>query len=155
MLPTGPGIYARRGLSEICYVVLHHSGVNSDCSAEGIAGYHVLPHGPEGESWPGIGYHFVAHWDGDVERCHDLEVASYNVAGRNRECVGICIPGNWSLRAPPEYALAAARGIVSWVRDQCGWEVPARGHRDLALLGYGTTCPGGLWRGWVPLMSGG
>jgi N-acetylmuramoyl-L-alanine amidase len=141
------GEYERRPLSAITYIVLHHSAVDSDSTALSIAEYHTHPHGVPPQIWPGVGYHFVVHWGGQVDWCNDLETVSYHVAGRNRECVGICLPGDWSRVQPPEPAIIAARLVVAWIRAQLGGDVPVVGHREIAVSGQ-TACPGETWPQW-------
>ncbi|MCL4534929.1 MAG: peptidoglycan recognition protein family protein [Bacteroidetes bacterium] len=146
--------YAVRLLSEVRYIVVHHSGVAGDATAMGIARWHVEHYG-----WPGIGYHFLVHEDGGIDYVGDLSTVRYNVAGRNREVVGICIPGDFTKQAPNELQLGATRNLVSVLRpvldpDETG-RVKLVGHRDVALLGYGTICPGETWRGWIGTIAEG
>ncbi len=128
--------------------MVHHSAVDVDSTSQSIAEYHVGVLG-----WPGIGYHFVVHWGGIVDWVNDLEAMSYHVAGRNAECIGICIPGNWMRVPPPEAAIVAARRTVDLVRMQLGRDVPVVGHRDITLPGHGSTCPGDTWQRWVPRVA--
>ncbi len=146
--------YDVRPLSAVRYVVVHHSGVAGDCSAEAIAAWHV-----EHYEWPGIGYHFVIHEDGSIDYTGDLATVRYNVAGRNRDVVGICIPGDFTSQAPNELQLGAARNLARVLRpildpDETG-SVRLVGHRDVALPGYGTSCPGETWREWIGTIAEG
>jgi len=135
--------YPQRELSAIKYLVIHHSAVAVDSTAESIARYHV-----EQLGWPGIGYQWIVHQDGRTEYCQDISRASYNVAGRNGEVIGICLPGDWTSHAPPEAQLIAARRLVAEIQYALGWFVPVVGHSDVALAGYGTACPGNSWPTW-------
>lgn len=137
------GEYDRRSLSGITTIVIHHSAVPVDSAAEAIARYHS-----ESLQWPGIGYHFVVHQDGHSEWCQDLDRMSYHVSGRNREMVGICLPGDWSGQIPPAAQLAACRRLVAEIQFQLGWFVPVRGHREVARPGQWTACPGATWYKW-------
>lgn len=137
------GAYRKRTLDAIQYIVIHHSAVDVDSSAESIARYHV-----EALGWPGIGYSFLVHWEGRTEYTQDLLLAPYNVAGRNPEVVGICLPGDWSSRVPPQAQLEGGRSVVEYVRSEVGWEVPVIGHYEAALPGHSTRCPGDTWPQW-------
>ncbi len=146
--------YVVRRLSEVRYVVVHHSGAAGDSSAEAIAEWHVDRLG-----WPGIGYHFLVHEDGQIDYVGDLATVRYHVAGRNRECVGICIPGDFTGASPNELQVGAARNLVRVLRplldpDETG-RVKVVGHREVALAAYGTGCPGETWREWMPAIAEG
>ena len=127
-------------------IVIHHAGgsINRDHTAEALARLHVRSNG-----WPGIGYHFLVHWDGTIEYVGDLGTSRAHVGNINRESVGICIPGNFQHERPPAAAIAATRRCIAAVRLCCG-AVPVVGHRDVAhLTGYGpTSCPGDTWEQW-------
>lgn len=135
--------YPQRELSAIKYLVIHHSAVAVDSTADSIARYHV-----EQQGWPGIGYQWIVHQDGRTEYCQDLSRVSYNVAGRNGEVVGICLPGDWTNGPPPAAQLLATRRLVAELQYALGWFVPVVGHRDIALPGYETACPGATWPTW-------
>ncbi len=142
------GTYPQRELSAIKYLVVHHSGVDSDSSAEAIASYHTRSLG-----WPGIGYHFLVHWDGAIEYVGDIAEARYNVARRNQEVVGVCLPGDFSRRSPEEAQLEAARVLLVNLQFALGWFVPIVGHGEVALPGFATACPGDTWPQWKPLLQ--
>jgi len=143
------GRYLRRELGQISYLVVHHSGVDVDSSAYAIAAYHVRSLG-----WPGIGYHFLVHWDGTTEYVGDIGQARYNVARRNQEVVGICLPGDFTHREPEAAQLEAARLLLANLQFALGWFVPIVGHKEVALPGYGTACPGDTWDNWKPALQG-
>jgi hypothetical protein len=139
---VGSETYARRQLSDIRYIVVHHSGIDVDSTAPSIAQYHVNTKG-----WPGIAYHFLVHWNGGVDYVGDIETVRYNVAGRNRECLGVCLPGDFSARIPSQQQLDSCLRLVSYLR----WLLPnatVAGHRDLALKGFESECPGATWPEW-------
>ncbi len=142
---VGSERYRQRRLEAIRYLVVHHSGVDRDSSAEEIAAYHVAALG-----WPGIGYHFVVRWNGDIECAGDLATVRYHVAGANEAAVGICLPGNFDSAYPTEEQLGAARNLCRMlmpVLDPAeSGVVRVRGHREVALSP--TNCPGATWDEW-------
>lgn len=144
------GAIRKRALTDINYLVVHHSAVAVDSSAEAIAAYHIDHNG-----WPGIGYHFLIHWDGRIEYVADISEIRYNVASRNHEVVGICLVGNWMAESPPDPALHSARTLTAALRAVLGRELPLVGHRDIALPGHGTACPGDTWPNWQPEVASG
>ena len=118
------------------YIVIHHSGVDVDSSSEEIARYHI------GLGWATIGYTYVARWDGTIEQALDLETQGNNVARRNPECLGICCPGDYTMRPGRLAQVNAKDALVAWL---LAGPLPGRsvvGHRQIALPGYGTACPG-------------
>jgi hypothetical protein len=133
------GTYPTRQLGAIKRIVIHHSAADVDSSAGSIASYHVGTLG-----WPGIGYHFLVHWDGRIEYTMDMSLISYHVASLNAESVGICLPGDWTTKTPPEATLNAAHDLVANIQYALGWFVPVVGHRDIAQ----TECPGNTWAQW-------
>lgn len=145
-LPTS-GQYERRNLADIRYLAVHHSGVDVDSSAESIARYHI-----DTQGWPGIGYHFLVHWDGTLEYVGDVHEMRYNVASRNREVIGICLPGDFTNRLPSWKQLEATRRLLAEIQFSLGRFVPIVGHREVALPGFATECPGKSWGLWKPLV---
>lgn len=109
---------------------------------ESIARYHISL------GWPGIGYSFFISKEGTIFQTHDLETMSYNVASRNQECLGICLEGDFSNRAPRPTQWASAKRLIQWL---LGNDLPGRevvGHRDIALPSSPTACPGRLMEYW-------
>ncbi len=122
--------------------MIHHTGVDADNSPYEIANYHVNTLG-----WPGIGYHFVVHQDGAIDYVGDIGTVRYNVAKRNQEVIGICLTGNFTEHWPSEAQLRGARSVIHAMLAF----VPAAvvvGHRDIAMPGYETSCPGETWSLW-------
>lgn len=135
---------------DIRYLVVHHSGVSLDSTAASIARYHSQTLG-----WPGIGYHYLVHQDGAIEYVGDILEVRYNVAGRNQEVIGVCLPGDFRGQPPGEAQVEAARTLLANLQFALGWFVPILGHREMTLAGFGTSCPGDTfltgprWKDWV------
>ena len=144
LLPAGPWEYARRELSDLGpdgplrWLGVHHTAAPVAWSTpRAIARYHVISLG-----WPGIGYHFVVGDDGRIFYVGDILTIRYNVAGQNDKVVGVCLSGDFTQRAPPPKQLEAARDLLANLQYALGWAVPIMGHREIALQGWGTACPG-------------
>ncbi len=137
----GKNDWQKRTLEEIKYIVIHHSAAARDSSPREIADYHVGTLG-----WPGIGYTFVVSQTGSVYRTGDLAEVRYHVAARNRECVGVCLPGDWRAEAPPAMQLQAAARVVAFLKARLPW-AEVKGHKEVALQ-YATACPGATWPSW-------
>lgn len=124
------------------YVVIHHSAVDVDSTAQSIADYHVNTLG-----WREIGYHFRIGWSGEIDYVGDIETARANVYGRNHEVIGCCIPGDWSKRIPPEPALRSAAILTRYLLYRCP-QAEVVGHYEIALPASPTSCPGATWPEW-------
>ncbi len=91
----------------------------------------------------------MIHWDGTIEYVGDNETSRAHVYGRNYESIGLCVPGDWRFRRPPEPALVSTVRLVAYLRGVVlGREVPVLGHGEAALPGHGTECPGDELLGW-------
>lgn len=147
---VGSETYARRALSEIERIIVHHSAVDVDSTARQVAEYHVNVLG-----WPGIGYNFLVHYDGEIDYVGNIQTVRYNVAGRNREVVGICLLGDFTSQWPRPEQLYSAAHLVRYLQ----FLLPGRetvGHREIALPASPTSCPGKTWPEWRQnILSGG
>lgn len=127
------GGYARRKLSDIKYVTVHHTaGPSSQTPAE-INAYHRTNKG-----WPRIGYHYLIYPDGTVYQVNDLETISYHNGVNNGQAVGVSFVGDFSTSSPTPAALKAGRMVLSEIKRKTGAD-QAQGHKDLKS----TACPGG------------
>ena len=144
------GQYARRDLSLVRGIAIHHSGVDTDPysdHAAAAAGYHISSLG-----WPGMAYHVTFQKENNVwlpQLCQPLDRISYHVAGRNAELVGIMLPGDYTAREPENSLLQAARQVVAEVQYTFGAFLPVRGHREWALPEFPTACPGDSYTRWL------
>lgn len=137
------GAYPERTLLAVKYLVVHHSGVITDSSAWSIANYHIHTQG-----WPGIGYHFLVHQDGTIEYVGDIHQMRNNVARRNHEVIGACLPGNWSLSEPADAQVDATAILMAALRREVGRPLPIVGHGEIAVPGWETECPGDTYQNW-------
>jgi len=124
------------------YRVIHHSGADVDNTALQVARYHV-----DNLHWPGIGYHFLVHWDGSIDYVGDLMTSRANVYGLNPQCIGICLLGNFTKYMPRAPQLLSARLLLTYLTDLTP-QAETVGHRDIALPGHETACPGDTWLLW-------
>ena len=66
-LPKHPDLqYDKRRLDQIDQVIIHHSATPVRASPESIARYHVGPNHISSEGIPGIAYHFLINFSGQV-----------------------------------------------------------------------------------------
>lgn len=144
-LPKHPTLsYEARSIGGIETIVIHHSATQ-DVPAEAIARYHV-----ENLGWPGIGYHFLVHQNGDTEYTEPIEIISYGVADRNENSLHICLLGTFTDYAPREPQIVAAKSLIDNLDYAMGRVYPVVGHSEIATPGNATACPGRTWPQWKP-----
>ena len=132
------GQFDPRRLDGINFQVIHHTGdgTTPQTYSNTIATYHV-----ENNGWPAIGYHFLIYGH-KVRFVGSLETARANVWGRNAEVIGISVVGNYSSEPPSASALALCKRLCDALDRYLGRILPRVGHRDVALPGHETSCPG-------------
>lgn len=132
-----------RPLGYVVGVALHHTVGTMSPGAPETAEHQVIraidqQHLSNG--WGGFGYHYVvfpsarAYWCGWGSRAH--------VANRNHELIGVAVHGDLRYRRLSEYEVAAVAECIRDAWRRVGREVEVRGHRDYAVPGWGTECPG-------------
>lgn len=149
------GFTARRKRTP--YRVVHHAAAlyrSPDHALGAVWDWHVNQKG-----WPGIGYHevLVEHEDGTIGAITLSDPMSQraHVWGRNHEAFGIsCLTdfndrSRFPDRLPTEPWIAALAERLRFWGEQPGFgRSEIVGHRDIALPGYGTACPGHRWDDW-------
>lgn len=130
-------------------IALHHS-VSGDSIApdagetqeiahlQAIDRYHIE------QGFGGIGYHMAVFASGRIYLTGSLEGARAHVAGRNHELLGLVGIGTFTERLPSQQQAIALRRAVAMLREATGRALSVRGHREWALPGQGTVCPGRL-----------
>lgn len=136
--------YARRDLSAIKYLVVHHSAIPPDKGPEVIARYHV-----EKQGWPGIGYHFFIDREGRIYQTNPLEAISYHARAYNSSSVGICLAGDFTSAIPPASQIQALGHLCAYLLEKMNLGKEAIvGHQELVP----TICPGGRWKEWKEMV---
>jgi hypothetical protein len=90
----------------------------------------------------GFAYHACAFPSGRAYQTGNFNSQRAHVWGRNHELLGWVLIGDYSDRLPSAGGLDAAAECERAFDAYLGREVPLRGHRDWALEGHGTACPG-------------
>lgn len=132
------------------YIVLHHTATEQD-GVESIHEEHLKRKDRDGQSWMGIGYHFVignghGMGDGEVEatfRWHEqLPGAHAGNEDYNHHGIGVVLVGNFE-NAPPSVAqLESVKKLVGFLKRKHGISSDRIvGHRDVKA----TACPGSLF----------
>jgi hypothetical protein len=90
----------------------------------------------------GFAYHACGFPSGRAYQTGDFDGARAHVWGRNHELLGWVLIGDYQDQLPSASGLAAAAECERAFNAYLGREVPLKGHRDWALPGHGTACPG-------------
>jgi hypothetical protein len=135
--------YTTRPLSDIRYLVIHHTSAGANVGPEAIAAEHVEVNG-----WPGVGYHYVVDLAGVIYRTQDLTVVSYHARQFNPVAVGIALVGDLSSNQPTAAQLTATADLLATLLFDLGLPTQSvRGHREMVP----TDCPGeSFLRVWKP-----
>lgn len=133
---TDPGLrflaMERRKLTDT--IILHHiGGTDGEVSAETIHQWHL------DRGWSGIGYHFVVHKNGVIERGRPQEMVGAHCWHHNDASIGINLVGNFDMAEPTTAQLDSAALLMSQLSRYYHIRPQAiQGHRDF----NSTLCPG-------------
>lgn len=117
-------------------IIVHHVGIPSgEVSAQQIHDAHVA------NGWAGIGYHYVIHKDGTIDRGRPLATVGAHAEGHNYNSIGINVTGNFEEEIPTDAQIQSLEQLIAALcriykltpNDQT-----IIGHRDV----NSTDCPG-------------
>ena len=114
VLPRAGTPYARRGMNQIRYVVISHTGAHPRLSLDRIAETHIQ------YGYPGIVYDFVVDSNGQVFKVTNLEEVAQPDQVWSEQGVNICLTGNFSVTAPPLAQLDATGRLCAWLAQNLG-----------------------------------
>jgi hypothetical protein len=131
------GEFPRRA-TDVDYNVIHHTGLGTTAQTYSttIARYHVDTNG-----WPAIGYHFLVY-SHKIRYVGDIGTARAHVWGHNDDTVGIAIVGDYQEFRPSDNAILLARRLCDFMDEYYAGSTSRVGHREIALPGHETECPG-------------
>jgi hypothetical protein len=117
-------------------IVIHHIGLaDVDVSAAEIHRWHLT------NGWSGIGYHYVIHKNGMIERGRPRDTVGAHTYNYNGSSIGIVLDGNFEEAMPTDAQIERAAMLVaalSHIYNICPDDNNLLGHRDL----NSTLCPG-------------
>lgn len=147
----------KRWTSALAGIAVHHDGVimaagdrdyNGTTLNEDLARLQAIYDRGISEGWGGFPYHTVSSPNNRTFYTQDVANYGAHVARRNHQLLGHAIMGDFSSRAPRDDQLCgAALGIIT-LYHATGRLLDFRGHREWALAGQGTQCPGDTWWTW-------
>lgn len=151
------GAYTQRR-TRTDYIVVHHAADHYGAlrgidDVRAIKRWHTNAP-PNGRGWPGIAYHRVLAEEyqlGPIAHyiCSDPDTLRYHVAGQNERCVGVCCATDFGNSLPEQKWIDALAAVLVDLKRRYP-TAQIVGHRDIALPGYETSCPGGRWAAWKP-----
>lgn len=131
------------------YIVVHHAAAfyRPGTACASIFSWHA-------KQWPTygrIGYQWVLQEEKDgsiaLYKVNPHWCQGANVAKRNHELMGICCATHFLNAIPSAKWFNALSEAVNIAHDLYP-RASIVGHKDVALKGYGTACPGGAWSQW-------
>jgi hypothetical protein len=138
----------QRPLSELKYIVVHHSATSENISAEDIRKIHI------GEGYNDIGYHFLINKQGlhvgrpilfngahAITEKYPYYDVSKNVPTMNEIGIGLCIIGNFVNKAPDEHLINETAFAIKRIAEK--YKIPITRTRIIPhyAVSY-TACPG-------------
>ncbi len=129
----------------IAALVLHHSASKTG-NVETIRKQH------KAQGWQDIGYHGVILPDGTFQAGRRESIDGAGVFGKNEDRLHICLIGNFAKNDPGFSRMPSAAqydALGEWLVSRSktyGVTKPSQivGHKEIALPGHGTLCPGDL-----------
>ena len=120
-------------MRDINLIVIHctatEGGVDYDVAQ--VRKWHM-----EGRSFRDIGYHFLIHLDGEIERGRPWDTPGAHAKGYNNNSIGICYVGGLSKGKPSDTRTVAQihslRAAVGMLKAQYPM-IDVVGHRDLSV----------------------
>ncbi|UCC63572.1 MAG: N-acetylmuramoyl-L-alanine amidase, partial [Anaerolineae bacterium] len=113
-LPKHPSkTFDTRLLSQIEYLIIHHTATRADLPAERIARYQVQQQGR-----PGIAYHFYITGDGTVYQTNRLETVSNHAYDKSSVGVGIAFAGDFGPAVPTPAQLEGGARLIAYLLQQ-------------------------------------
>lgn len=115
-------------------IIIHHvGGTDGEVSAATIHQWHL------DRGWSGIGYHFVVHKNGMIERGRPQEMVGAHCWHHNNASIGVNLVGNFDMAEPTVEQLDSAALLMSQLSRYYHIQPNAiQGHRDF----NSTLCPG-------------
>ena len=128
-------------------IIPHHFAVDiaDNRAVRATARYHV-----EDRGWSIMGYSSIITMDGTINLCAETDIATPHIWGRNHEFYGVAFNINGNKREPTDKQIHS----FNWLRKWLFPGMPTWTHREKALAGHGTSCPGTLWENWIHKLEG-
>lgn len=107
--------WPRRNLSEVGFIVIHHTGAAGNLSPADVARLMI-----QKQDKPGINYHFYIGGDGTVYQTLPLDALTDQAVGQSRTSVGVALAGNFMGTQPSDAQLSSAGELCAWLMVKLG-----------------------------------
>ncbi len=136
--------WPRRALSDIAFVVIHHTAAAGTLSPASLARTMV-----DKQDKPGISYHFYITSNGTVYQTQPLEALTDHAVGQSRTSVGVALAGHFvggsaAGGAPPgDEQLSSAGELCAWLMARLN--LPSSRVKGMSEIVPGHKSPGDEW----------
>lgn len=124
--------FAKRNVSDITRIILHHTAVTVLQTVETIHNYHKSTKG-----YAGIGYHFYIRKGGGIYKGRELEMVGAHAYNNNSNSIGICCEGNFELEEMPEAQKTSLIELIEYLLNIFPKINTIQGHKEVNA----TSCP--------------
>ncbi len=170
-VPGARVAFHRRDKSQVTGLAIHHDAVAFEGGDRNFDGqtwdeekgrmqasynYHTkhypgyVPAGDSGWNWPGMGYQMYCFPSGRIYEVGGLRTVRAHVAHRNTPLVGIVGAGDFTTQRPAVGLQLAYASASVYVWAWSGRVLPIDPHREWAVEGWETACPGDSFTAWMP-----
>ncbi|HKZ85517.1 MAG TPA: N-acetylmuramoyl-L-alanine amidase [Anaerolineae bacterium] len=130
--------WPRRALSDIAFVVVHHTAAGGTLSPASLARTMV-----DKQDKPGISYHFYITSNGTVYQTQPLEALTDHAVGQSRTSVGVALAGNFVGAQPGDEQLSSAGELCAWLMARLN--LPFSRVKGMSEIVPGHKSPGDEW----------
>lgn len=150
-LVTNPQGNRPQDPARVIGVAVHHTVGNNAVQSEADerATIQAIDRQHVAQNFGGFGYHYLVFASGRAYKCGEGQRA--HVAGRNHELRGVAMSGTFTNQLPTDAAMDGLREVL---RTEAFIAPVIKGHREWALPGEATACPGMIVpRDWAAFME--
>jgi hypothetical protein len=129
--------FSTRALDQIQLVVVHHTAISPDISAERIGTYGVDKLG-----WARFRYHYYITGQGTIQQTNELTTLSDHAGAYSSISIGVGFAGDFTDTIPTSAQIEAGARLIAWLLRELGLSVQAVwGYKQLV----NTQSPGNQW----------
>jgi N-acetyl-anhydromuramyl-L-alanine amidase AmpD len=130
------GKWAKRQLSEVTDITIHHGASSRTATIEDYNRWHTQEKG-----WPSIGYHYVIDQKGNIFQTNYIDSLTYHNGFNNTYAIGVAMIGNFDEYPIPKAQKESLVYLIKFLKKKKALPKLKRliGHKEYAGK---TACPG-------------